>query len=238
MKIANVATNGMNKYGSVLCDWVRDRRPDIVTIQKIGPKEHFPEKELCKIDYNSEFLGHSCHYLGVAILSHRELLKKPKVQFCKLPGPEGASRFLTVSIGDLWVSSVYVPPPSPTIARTVDWLNRLRDHVCDRGYAHRDSLLCGDFNVRADDARKGKLQHALEELKSLGFVDLYRKAHPNREDRPGHTRGYGQKYPSRLHLILASKSLAQCRPDVCLDVRSRPRKDAPPLVVELEGVRV
>ena len=47
-----------------------------------------------------------------------------------------------------------------------------------------------------------------------------------------------KKYPngtSRLYLVLASKSLAQYCRDVCLDLDSRPRKDARPLVVDLDG---
>ena len=116
------------------------------------------------------------------------------------------------------------------------WLNRLRQHVYDKSYAHQSSLLCGDFNVKvkADGAPKGdryseQEQNVLEELMSLGFCDLYRHAHPNPEEKPGCTRGYSEKYPkgqSRLHLVS------------CLDVDScpRPRKDAPPLVVDFDDV--
>ena len=69
-----------------------------------------------------------------------------------VPNQDVESRFLTVRIGKLWVSSVYAPfsPVSPTNEHRVAWLNRLRDHIRDRGYSSRDSLLCGDFNVMAD----------------------------------------------------------------------------------------
>ncbi len=128
------------------------------------------------------------------------------------------------------------------------WLNRLRQHVYDKSYAHQSSLLCGDFNVKvkADGAPKGdryseQEQNVLEELMSLGFCDLYRHAHPNPEEKPGCTRGYSEKYPkgqSRLHLVLASESLKRRLRSACLDVDScpRPRKDAPPLVVDFDDV--
>lgn len=233
----------MNNYGAKVCVWLEDRRPDIVTLQKIGLSKEFPAEALRKVGYESKFLlgGRSGPYpLGVAILSLSQSdSRQPEVRTCGLPGDgDKKSYFLTVSFGELWVSSVYAPSPNPGSARTVDWLNRLRDHIDNQRYALRPSVLCGDFNVRADDISKGKLQRALEELKNLGFVDLYRKAHPSRKEKPGFTRGYGQEYPSRLHLALASKKLAQCLRDVYLDVDSRRREDAPPLVVDLDGTCV
>ena len=250
MKIANVALNGMNKYEDRVCGWLsdrcsdRERRLDIVTLQKIGSSKPFPKESFRKIGYESWFLADDRHYRGVAILAYRDFLSRhdrppPKVRDCDLSCAEQKdSRLLTVSIGNLWVSSVYAPPPDGSnVGPTVDWLKRLRDHVYDRGYARQDSVLCGDFNVRAIDTRKGKLQRTLEELKSLGYDDLYRKAHPNPEKKRGYTRGYGQKCPSRLHLILASESLKRRVRSACVDVESAPwpRKDAPPLVVELVG---
>ena len=241
MKIANVAVRGMKNYRTKVRNWLEDRRPDIVTLQKIGSSEPFPEESFRKLDYESWFLDHDSYYRGVSILAHRDFLNRrdlpPNVRDCHLPGAEeNGSRFLTVDFGGLWISSVYVPPPKPRISRTLHWLNRLRDYIDEQGYARQASVLCGDFNVRADDTSKGKLRHALEKLKNLGFIDLYREAHPDRKEKPGYTRGYGQKDPSRLHLALASKQLARCRQDVYLDVvDTRPREDAPPLVVDFDS---
>ena len=44
MKIANVALRGMNAFGTKLCDWLEDRCPDIVTLQKIGLDGGVPHK--------------------------------------------------------------------------------------------------------------------------------------------------------------------------------------------------
>ena len=75
--------------------------------------------------------------------------------------------------------------PDDAIARRVAWLNRLRDHIGSADYASRDSLLCGDFNVtvRTDGPPRQprysvREQDALDRLLGLGFVDLYRAAHP------------------------------------------------------------
>ena len=164
-------------------------------------------------------------------------LPPPKELDCKLPGADqNEARFLTVRIGDLSISSVYAPVPKSTIAPTVHWLNCLREHVRIEGYARRNSLLCGDFNVpKIDYKSKGKLKLTLKELKGLGFLDLYREKHPNEK---GDTSGCGHRYPSRLHLILASESLVRCCRSVWLDDNPAlwPRPDAPPLIAELDDV--
>ena len=111
MKIANVALRGMNEYGTKVRDWLEDRRPDIVTLQKTGLKKEFPKEALRDVGYESRFVGNrSGQYpTGVAVLSHRDL-GRPKVLYRGLPDDGNTeSDFLTVDIGSLWVSSVYVP---------------------------------------------------------------------------------------------------------------------------------
>lgn len=260
MKVANVALDGSRYYTSKLCEWLERSRPDIVTLQKTGSK--FPTKEVRDIGYVSRCLRGPDRYLGVAVLSHRDLRKKPQVRVCDLPSAGEkprylTARFLTVNIGDLWVSSVYAPygpkclGPELAIERRVAWIDCLRDHIGKCSYHHRACLLCGDFNVkiRSDGPLDKKDRYysedeqiALEKLMYMGFRDLYREAHPNSEDKPGHTRGYdtNPSGTSRLHLVLASESLSQCFRSACVAVDSKPwpRKDAPPLVVNLDGVSV
>ena len=273
MRIANVAVGGTKKYGPYgprLLDWLRDSRsdrPDIVTLQKVGPCQDLPEESLGDLGYESWPLWRTDESdLGVAVLSQRRRSRsQPKVLCCELPGgQQRESRFLTVEVGDLWVSSVYAPygpkygpkhgpkklGKKEAIERRVEWLNRLRRHVHEKGYADRLSLLCGDFNVKfkADGQRNGgfysqKEEDALKELLDLGFCDLYRKTHCDPGKHPGRTRGYDESDEtdtggtSRLHLILASKRLAPHLRDVRLDLRvKRPRPDAPPLIVEFEDI--
>lgn len=235
---------GNSKVGPDWCrlrDWLKRRCPEIVALQKIGPGEPSLEVDLRRIGYEGCFVHHDRYDRGVGILADRDFLGRHnppalKMRGCELPGIEkNESRLLTVSIGDLSVSSIYAPYSRPKIGPTVDWLNRLRSHVEKRAYACQDSVLCGDFNVPAiDDTSNEKLKRELAELKHLGFVDLYRKAHPNPEEAPGYTRGCGQKYPSRLHLVLASTRLVQRLRSACIEPESKlsPRKDAPPLVVD------
>ena len=251
MRIANVTLGDIRcePSWSRLRDWLKRRRPDIVTLQKIGPTEKFWPEDFRSIGYTGKCLGNRRNYRGVAIFVHRNFLgwcneRAPVVRDCELPGDDrNESRFLTLSIGSLSISSVYAPYNEKA---RVPWLNSLQDHVDNKGYAQLDTLLCGDFNVkfRADGpygtGYSKAHQDALESLMSLGFRDLYREAHPCPIKSPGWTRGYSEedctKGSSRLHLILASTSLTRCLQSACVDVKSRPwpRKDAPPLVVGLD----
>ena len=241
MKIANIALTSMKTNGPHVLRWLQETRPDLVTLQKTGLAKDFPSRALWRIGYRSVFLGRrSASDLGVGILS-KSNLPNPELHVTRLPGVEQAeSRFLTVDIGNLRVASLYAPCPPP-ISRTVDWLHRLRDHIRAERLGDRESLLCGDFNVHADGPSTNcNGRKALGELLRLGFADLYREVHDDPHERPGCTRGYSQQCPngtSRLHLIFASKSLTRRLQSAYVDVKSRPwpRKDAPPLMVELEG---
>lgn len=260
MRLANVAVGNGRPDWSRLRDWLKRQRPDIVTLQKIGPGEPSLEEDLRSIRYEGWFRHHKKNYLGVAILARQDFLSghdlPPTVLDRELPGDDeyearfpNQSRFLTVSIGNLWISSVYAPfGPQPlgqrkAIERRVAWLNRLRDHV--RGKDHDRWMLCGDFNVKADGPPWGTFYSQAEKdaLDELGFCDLYREAHPGVTENPGWTRGYSEednrKRPSRLHLILAGKSLMPRLQYARVEVESKPwpRKDAPPLVVGLDDIR-
>ncbi|MDE0387630.1 MAG: hypothetical protein OXI75_02920 [Rhodospirillales bacterium] len=247
MKIANVVLGDfcVKPDWSRLGDWLKKRSPDIVTLQKIGPGEPAHEEELGKVGYDGWYLYHKEKYRGVAILVYRNFLdchglSPPEELDRELPCDDRKeSRFLTVRIGNLIVSSIYAPFPHSGIGPTVDWLNLLREHVDKRAYACQESVLCGDFNVPSVDTSHGRLNRVLGELKNLGYCDLYRAKYGNSMENRGHTRGYSRKCPdgtSRLHLILASKSMMPRLQSACVEVNSKPwpRKDAPPLVVDLE----
>ena len=103
LTIANVAA-GSKSYGPRLCEWLRVGCPDIVTLQK--PGSSLPVKDLRKLGYETEVPPSSKPHLGVAVLSRRDLPHKPALRARDLPDAEGESRFLTVHVGGLYISSV------------------------------------------------------------------------------------------------------------------------------------
>ena len=250
MRIATSSVRSIRKRLPTVLRWLAERKPDIVALQKISVSEaEFPTRVLEENGYHSAAFGPTCRTdYGVAVLSRREL-PKPEVRFRGLPCPEaGGARLLTADIGQIGFSSIYAPYGNPrkygneqAIERRVAWLRRLREHVQNEGYAHQPSLLCGDFNVLPDGRRprprsaySQREQQELARLCELGFVDLYRRAHPDCKD------GFSFGFPwldegtSRLHLVLGSKSITDRLRDAWVDLDYR--RESAPVIVDLDGV--
>ena len=249
MRIGTSSVRSIRKRLPAVIHWLAERRPDIVALQKISaPEAAFPTRALEEVGYHSAAFGPTCRTdYGVAVLSRREL-PKPEVRFRGLPCPEASgARLLTVDIGQIRFSSIYAPFGNPrkygneqAIKRRVAWLQCLRTHVREQGYTERQSVLCGDFNVIPDGPpRRGgayseREQNELARLCELGFVDLYRRAHP--DGKAGFNFGFrfAAEGTSRLHLVLGSTRLANCLRDAWVDLDYR--TEAAPVVVDLDGV--
>ena len=260
LKVANLSVNGKEHWPAI-CAWLRATRPDVVTFQKVGRAEHVPEQDLRGLCYELAVLPwRSSSDPGIAVLT-RERLGRQEMSVRQLPGAESdESRFLTVQVEDLWLSSVYAPfGPLPSdersskpryeraIDRRVAWLNRLRGHVDTEDYVCRNALLCGDFNVKVptdgplekrDRYYSPREQLSLGALLALGFVDVYRHLHRDRHESPGRTYGYHLKPggTSRLHLILASKRMVRGIQDAWMEPDAIPGKSSVPLVVILDRI--
>ncbi|MXZ61386.1 MAG: hypothetical protein F4Z12_11060 [Acidobacteria bacterium] len=251
MRIGTSSVRSIRKRLPAVIHWLAERQPDIVALQKISaPEAAFPTRALEDAGYYSAAFGPTCRTdYGVAVLSRREL-PKPEVRFRGLSCPEASgARLLTVDIGQIRFSSIYAPFGNPrkygneqAIERRVAWLRCLRNHVREEGYAGRQSLLCGDFNVLPDGPPKRggayseREQHELARLCELGFVDLYRRAHPG--GNAGFNFGFKfcEEGTSRLHLVLGSKNLTDCVRDAWVDLKHR--TEAAPVIVDLEDVTI
>lgn len=260
MRIATLMIDGFGTKLPKFLSWLQEpNRPDIVALQKIRKAADFPESLLHRAGYNSVIATKGSQDFGVAILARTGLgaLQNPTHV---LPGAEGGgARFLTVEIAGILFSSIYAPYGKPkwwakelgsrrlgcekAIDERVVWLQQLRSHIHNQGYAHRDAVFCGDFNVKTKSdgpptgcAYSGREQDELEELLRLGFVDLYdeyRQTHP--EAGRGCTYYFTEKYPegsSRLHLAIASNGLAKRLISATVDKDANIREKTRPLVVE------
>lgn len=249
MRIATSSVRSIRKRLPAILRWLAERKPDIVALQKISVSEAaFPTRALEKIGYRSAAYGPTGRSdYGVAVLSRREL-PKLEVRFRGLPCPEAnGARLLTVDIGEIRFSSVYAPYGNPgkygteqAIERRVAWLRHLRSHIREEGYAQRQSLLCGDFNVipdgrpRPGSAYSEREQQELARIYELGFSDLYRRAHPDGKDGFNFGFKFLEEGTSRLHLVLGSNSLTDCLRDAWVDLDYR--TEAAPVIVDLDQV--
>ena len=250
MRIATLMINGCRKGSDHLRNllgWLDKERPGVIALQKTLVREDdFPEEELGNHGYRVVSFGTGERWdWGVAILIRDDLPPaRGVVKGLHCPGVTG-SRFLALDIGSLRVASIYAPygPITGIPMRRIEWLQRLREHLYEKGYAGRDSLLCGDFNVKLDKKlgkRGGYTCFEQKELRALvgrdgDFVDLYRRAHCDRRKKPGFTFGFGDKKPergSRLHLAIASKSLAERLVCASVDTEAKIREQTRPLLVK------
>ena len=180
-------------------------------------------------------------YSGVAIVS-REEPQEIAFGFDDGEAPD-EPRLARAMIGDVRVLNTYVPqgrdPESEQFQYKLEWFGRMRE-LLERKYSPDEPLLwMGDFNVATEsidvhDPRRLKghvdfhpdAQAALERVREWGFVDVFRRHHP---DEPGQytywdyrarnpiERGIGW----RVDHIWATEALSLQSTDAWIDVEAR-----------------
>ncbi len=256
MRIATLMINGLRHKLPELLGWMENRQPDLLALQKTFMcDDDFPKGAFGGIGYRSlSFRARSSEYNpGVAILIREKGRFEQGEIVTGLPCPDvTGSRFLSVDLDGVHFASVYAPyldylKKAEAIRRRVGWLRRLHDHAMNLARTGSPVILCGDFNVKIDGLpERETAKFSEDERRELiawrksGLVDLYREAHTLHDD-PGYTFGFSSTCPegtSRLHLAIASQSLARHLVRAYVDTRAEIRKEARPLVVEFaEPVR-
>ena len=200
MRIATSSVRSIRKRLPAVLHWLADRKPDIVALQKIAvyPKSRSQPgrwRESATTAYGATARSSGTDF-GVAVLSRREL-PKPEIRCpraCPVPGTVSGARLLTVDIGQIRFSSIYAPYGNPrkygneqAIERRVAWLRCLAGPTSvKQGYAGaaKPAMRGLQRHPRRSPPRRGAAptasgsRHELTRLCELGFVDLYRRAHP------------------------------------------------------------
>ena len=218
MRIATWPVNGINRRIRYLVHWLDSRKPDIVALQKIhGSAESFPAKELNSVGYCAVPFPPSVNNdFGVAILIRRPSFQAKMLQ-PGLPGRQhDGARLLTIEVGELIISSIYVPAKKQ---RRIAWLHDLTKYVDSQLDATKRVVLCGDFNVNEKAATRDE-RRQLELLSDIGYNDLYYRLHPHGD---GFNFGNNPSKPvtSRLNRILGTRHIAEAVRCVWVDLKYR-----------------
>ncbi len=256
MRIATWNVNGLRARLDFVLHFLRERQPDVVAMQELKlTEEQFPRDELAELGYSATVHGQKA-WNGVALLTKEEAVPVR----AGLPGQEEmGARLVTAEVGDLSITSVYVPNGKKLdhedYPRKLAWLDALADHFEAEGDPARPMLLGGDFNVCPQpidswNEKKfaGSIFHTEEErqriarLKAWGFVDAFRAKHPDDarfswwDYRMGaFHRGWGL----RIDLWLATPAALERVTDVTIDRDYRKKKDGltasdhAPVILEL-----
>lgn len=173
---------------------VERHAPDVVCLQELKvTDDKFPTEAFEERGYRCALRGQRA-YNGVAILSRSE--PTDVVRGMGDDAEDEQARLIEATVDGVRVLCAYFPNgstlDSPKYQYKLEWMSRLRRHL-DATYSPDDRLiLCGDFNVAVDDAdvafpekwKDSVLFHrsareALEEVRGFGFVDVFRKHHPD-----------------------------------------------------------
>jgi exodeoxyribonuclease-3 len=205
MKVATLNANSIRSRLDLVLDWLRREASDVLCLQETKVQDaDFPAAPFRDAGYHVVFRGQKAH-AGVAIVSQEE---PQEVDFGFDDGGPSTGlgqsepdepRLIRAVIGGIPVVNTYVPqgrsPDSEHFQYKLEWLVRLRAFF-ERHHSPQEPLLwMGDFNVAPEpidvhDPKRLKshvdfhpeARAALERVREWGFVDVFRRHHP---DEPG-----------------------------------------------------
>ena len=239
--IATLNANSVRVRLEQILAWLQDRAPDVLCLQETKVQDvDFPEQAFHDAGYHVVFCGQKS-YSGVAIVSRTA----PEDVTCGLDddGEPDKARLICAKVDGIPIVNTYVPQgralDHAQFAYKMLWFERLRAFF-DRHYSGDEPLIwVGDLNVapEAIDVHNPKAlakhvdfhpqaRAALQGVMDWGFVDLFRRRHP---DEPGHysywdfrVRGaVGRNIGWRIDHVMATPAIATKSRDCWIDVEAR-----------------
>jgi len=230
VKIATYNVNSIRQRLPIVLDWLARRRPDVMCLQETKVQDQdFPADAIREAGYHAVYRGMK-GYNGVATLS----LEPPELVIHGLhEGPDNEDfRIIQATVGGIRIINSYVPQghsiTSDKYAFKLAWFRRVRALFDATLNPNEAAIWLGDLNVAPEPIdvyhsdRRGNdpdfhidARTAYEEAVAFGFVDVFRKLHPDAvEDtywdyfRNAFERNFGW----RIDHILATPVLAErCR---------------------------
>ena len=239
LKIATWNVNSVLARLPQAMKWLEAASPDVLCMQETKCiDEKFPADEFARLGYICESYGQAA-YNGVAILSR---VKCEQVQRGMPDDEPGAqSRVLAATIGGIRVVNVYIPNGQAVGAEKyyfkLEWMRRLRSYFDSHYQTSERVLLCGDFNVAAEDRDvhnaelwRGRIlfsepEHdALSLIKNWGFVDAFR-LHNNQDGQFSwwdyRAGAFRRNLGLRIDHVWVTDPLASASVDVVIDKEPR-----------------
>jgi exodeoxyribonuclease-3 len=258
VRIATWNINSVKARLPFVLHWLDAREPDIACFQELKvDDDNFPIAAFEERGYQVALHAQPT-WNGVAVIS-----KQPAVvRQAGLEAAEDAgARLLTVDVGDLSITSVYVPN-GKTLAHEdfqmkLHWMAKLNRYARSLIDPSKKMLIGGDFNIVPYDVdshlsgdTSGRIFHTEQERSSLialfdsGLVDMYRAHNPDGamfswwDYRAG---SFHKNQGLRIDLLLATPPLVALAKDVWIDRDYRKKKDGhtpsdhAPVIADLEA---
>ncbi len=241
LRVATYNCNSIRARLELVRQWMIREKPHILCLQETKTQDsEFPAEMFEGLGYHVIFRGQKAH-AGVAVASRRE---PTGVSFGLDDGDDpDEARLIRAEIAGIALVNTYVPQgrtiDSPHFQYKLRWFERLRSFF-ERHYDPQDPLLwVGDFNVAPqpmdvyDPKRLEKhvdfhpdAREALEDTRQWGFVDVFRRCHP---DEPQHYTFWDYRVPNalqrgmgwRVDHIWGTAPLAERSSNAWIDVDAR-----------------
>ncbi|HTP70725.1 MAG TPA: exodeoxyribonuclease III [Burkholderiaceae bacterium] len=256
MKIATFNVNGIGSRLPRVLEWLAESQPDVACLQELKTSdETFPHQAFAAVGYGAIWHGQK-GFNGVAVLARGGA---PTELRRGLPGdPDDThSRYLEARVGDLLVSSLYLPngnpQPGPKFVYKLAWFERLIQHAQTLAQHAQPVILAGDYNVvptddtadiysakswRDDALLQPETRDAYRRLLAQGWTDAIQRLHPG---EPMYTfwdyfrnrweRNAGLRIDHLLLNPAATARLAGAGVDRSVRGREKPSDHAPAWVV-------
>jgi exodeoxyribonuclease-3 len=244
LKLATWNVNSIRKRLPLLLDWLSHNHPDIMCLQETKVQDtEFPVDAIRDAGYHCAFRGEKS-YNGVATLTRRA----PENVFYGFDeGPDREDvRLIEVTVDGLQVINSYVPQGfrvgTDKYAYKLEWFRRIRGYFEDHLDARKNAIWTGDLNVAPQpidvyhpDRRINDpdfhiaAREAYAEAVKWGFVDVFRKLHPERVQYTYwdyYRNALDNNWGWRIDHILATPPLAELCRMADVDMAPRRGKDA------------
>lgn len=239
MKIATYNVNSIRRRLPIVLEWLERHQPDVLCLQETKVQDsEFPAGAFEQAGYRCYYRGMKA-YNGVATLTRFE---PEHTSYGLHDGPDNEDvRILRTVIGGISIVNTYVPQGykvgSDKYAFKLEWFRRARAYFEANLEASQPAIWLGDLNVAPEpidvyhpDRRVNDpdfhidARTAYKETVSWGFVDVFRRLHP---DRVQYTywdyfrNAFQNNWGWRIDHILATAPLAERCIEADVDMSAR-----------------
>jgi exodeoxyribonuclease-3 len=230
MKVATYNVNSIRQRLPIVLDWMAEHKPDVMCLQETKVQDQdFPSEAIRNAGYHPTFRGMK-GYNGVATLTRRV---PEKITYGLHDGPDNEDfRIIQTVVSGIPIINTYVPQgysiESEKYTFKLVWFRRLRRYFESALDRDQPAIWLGDLNVAPEpidvyhaDKRGNDVDFhidaraAYKEVVAWGFVDVFRKLHPDVVQYTywDYFRGAFQRnFGWRIDHILATAPLAErCR---------------------------
>ena len=250
MKIATWNVNGIRAREGQVLALVERERPDVLCLQELKARPDQVPASLCNL------AGYFCYWHGAGAYSgvglHIRCDRAADAPEFSHPPFDHETRIVEAALGDVVVTSVYVPNGGKDYAAKIAFLRALEEYAGAIHASGRHLVLCGDLNIARTErdvhpkerkpnaiGQRPEERDLLERILARGLVDVGRAVAPEDDGlftwwapwRNMRQRNIGW----RLDYVLASDTLAR-RAESCPVLRDVGTSDHAPVVATFRDV--